>query len=77
MIKLGAVEEVKALLELNLPAQEATVLKAIGVQQISDYIQGNQTLDQALDALKTATRQYAKRQSTWFRNQFDADWKKI
>ena len=76
MMKFGAVEEVEKLLSLNLPS-EATVLKAIGVKQISSFLEGNISFPQVLELLKTATRQYAKRQSTWFRNQFDDSWKII
>ena len=74
MIEEGALEEVKALLELELP-DHATVLKAIGVPQLSSYLRGEIRLVEAIEKLKAATRQYAKRQSTWFRGQFGDNWK--
>ena len=69
------VEEVETLLALKLPA-ESTVLRAIGVSQLESYICGKENLDEALNRIKAATRQYSKRQSTWFNNQFGADWEK-
>ncbi|MCJ8307545.1 MAG: tRNA (adenosine(37)-N6)-dimethylallyltransferase MiaA [Hyphomicrobiales bacterium] len=74
MIEQGAVAEVEALLGLELPA-DATVLKAIGVRQLGSYLHGKLSLKQATEQVKAATRQYAKRQSTWFNGQFDADWR--
>ncbi len=73
MLEQGAVEEVRALLALDLP-DDATVLRAIGVAQLREVLLGEQSPDAALEQLKIATRQYAKRQSTWFRNQFDESW---
>lgn len=70
------VEEVKALLALDLPA-DSTVLRAIGVSQLESYIHGKESLDDAITRIKAATRQYSKRQSTWFNNQFGSDWEKI
>ena len=76
MFDNSAIAEVEALLELQLP-QEATVLKAIGVRQIRSYLYGELSLNQAKEQVKAATRQYAKRQSTWFRGQFDENWRFI
>ena len=73
MIDNGAIAEVEALLRLELPA-EATVLKAIGVRQLGSYLHGELSLKQATEQVKAATRQYAKRQSTWFNGQFDEKW---
>ncbi|MEL6948087.1 MAG: tRNA dimethylallyltransferase, partial [Pseudomonadota bacterium] len=74
MMDHGAVEEVQALRAINLPP-DATALKAIGVQQIGDLIDGKIDRAEALNRLKAATRQYAKRQCTWFRGQFNDEWK--
>jgi len=69
----GAIDEVKALLALDLdPALPA--MKAIGVREITAYIEGSLSRDEAIERSVIATRQYAKRQSTWFRNQLDASW---
>jgi tRNA dimethylallyltransferase len=72
MFESGAVEEVKALLALNLdPSLPA--MKAIGVREIADWLAGRLTQEEAIEQAIIATRQYAKRQRTWFRNRM-ADW---
>ena len=76
MLEMGAVEEVQALLALGLPPQ-MPVMKAIGVQQISAMLRGEMTRAEVLAAGAAATRQYAKRQMTWFRNQMDESWQRI
>ena len=48
--------------------------RAIGVPQIAAYLHGEINREQALAESRLATRQYAKRQYTWFRNQPPADW---
>jgi tRNA dimethylallyltransferase len=76
MLEAGAVDEVKALLALGLdPAKPA--MKAIGVREIAALINGRATRAQTLENARIATRQYAKRQSTWFRNQTGPEWRKI
>jgi tRNA dimethylallyltransferase len=73
MVEEGALDEVKALLALKLdPAMPA--MKAIGVREFASVLAGEATMEEALAAAKTATRQYAKRQMTWFRNQLDEGW---
>ena len=73
MMEAGAVEEVEALLALELdPSLPA--MKAIGVGEISAMLAGEMTREEAVEKAVTATRQYAKRQSTWFRNRF-GDWR--
>jgi len=75
MFKNGAVDEVKALLalglDLSLPA-----MKAIGVPEIGAWLAGELTEAAAVEAAVTATRQYAKRQRTWFRGRM-GDWQRI
>jgi len=73
MVKNGAVEEVAALLERKLPA-DAPVMRAIGVREIAAMLAGSLARDEAAALGKIATRQYAKRQYTWFRNQAPATW---
>lgn len=73
MFDTGGIEEVAALLERNL-APDLPVMRAIGVPQVAAYIQGQLSRDQALAQAQAATRQYAKRQYTWFRHQPPADW---
>ncbi|MBX5131402.1 tRNA (adenosine(37)-N6)-dimethylallyltransferase MiaA [Rhizobium lentis] len=76
MLQQGAEDEVKALLALGLPA-EAPVMKAIGVSQIAAMLKGEMTRDEVLEKGAAATRQYAKRQMTWFRNQMDESWERL
>ncbi|MGG7578413.1 tRNA (adenosine(37)-N6)-dimethylallyltransferase MiaA [Rhizobium sp. YTUHZ045] len=76
MLQQGAEDEVKALLALDLPA-EAPVMKAIGVSQIAAMLKGEMTRDEVLEKGAAATRQYAKRQMTWFRNQMDESWERL
>jgi tRNA dimethylallyltransferase len=67
------IDEVCSLLARSLdPA--LPVMRAIGVREIAAYLRGEITRDAALAAGRAATRQYAKRQYTWFRRQPPADW---
>lgn len=69
----GALDEVRALIALDLdPALPA--MKAIGVREIAAFFEGGMTREEAIERSVIATRQYAKRQSTWFRNQLDDSW---
>ena len=73
MVEQGAIEEVEAFLRLGVdPA--STAMKAIGVSQLASYLSGEINLSDACEKAKAASRQYAKRQYTWFRNQFENDW---
>jgi tRNA dimethylallyltransferase len=76
MMERGAIDEVEALLARNLP-QDAPVMRAIGVPEISAYLKGTMSRAEAITLGKIATRQYAKRQFTWFRNQAPAAWPRI
>jgi tRNA dimethylallyltransferase len=75
MFDEGAVDEVRALLALGLD-REVPAMKAIGVREIGELISGSASIDETKDRLKAATRQYAKRQSTWFRHQGGEGWRK-
>lgn len=76
MLQQGAEDEVRSLLALDLPP-EAPVMKAIGVSQIAAMLRGEMTRDEVLEKGAAATRQYAKRQMTWFRNQMDDSWERL
>ncbi|ARM89126.1 tRNA delta(2)-isopentenylpyrophosphate transferase [Rhizobium sp. CIAT894] len=76
MLREGAEAEVRALQALNLPT-EAPVMKAIGVWQIAAMLKGEMTRDEVIEKGAAATRQYAKRQMTWFRNQMDESWERL
>ncbi|MDD9331293.1 MAG: tRNA (adenosine(37)-N6)-dimethylallyltransferase MiaA [Wolbachia sp.] len=69
MIESGAIDEVKKLLSMNLdPCLPA--MKAHGVQEIIRYLKNEITLEEAIQISQTNIRHYAKRQYTWFKNQF-------
>jgi tRNA dimethylallyltransferase len=64
MFAEGLVEEVKALSGRDLGI---TAVKALGIKEVSAYLAGDITLEEAREVLKKNTRQYAKRQMTWFK----------
>ena len=68
MVERGAIEEVRDLMQLNLPL-DRPILRAVGVREFSAYIQGAYTQEEALVQANIASRQYAKRQKTWLRTQ--------
>lgn len=72
MLKLGALEEVKQLVQRHLP-DSLPAMRALGVQDLKAYINGCCTLDEAVENAKLHTRQYAKRQCTWFNNRYKPD----
>jgi len=67
------IAEVRALLARHLPAV-APVMRAIGVREIAAFLEGSLDREAALEAGRIATRQYAKRQYTWFSRQPPAAW---
>lgn len=73
----GAVEEVRVLLARHDIPPGAPVRRAIGVPEIAAWLNGEIDRDTALARAQAATRQYAKRQYTWFRNQPPPDWRRI
>jgi tRNA dimethylallyltransferase len=73
MIGQGAVEEVKRLLDRELDAK-LPVMRAIGVREIAAHVKGDCSLEDAVSAGRQATRNYAKRQYTWFAHQPPSDW---
>jgi tRNA dimethylallyltransferase len=70
MVEAGALDEVAALLELDLDP-DLPVMKAIGVKAFADFLGKRISLEEAIVRAKTESRQYAKRQMTWLRNQMD------
>jgi len=70
MIAGGLVKEVQAL----LPFRNTTPLKTVGYQEIFRYLDGEISLENAADQISTHTRQYAKRQMTWFKKDGDIHW---
>jgi tRNA dimethylallyltransferase len=73
MLAQGAVAEVKALLARGVP-KATPVMRALGAQELAAHLQGRLSLEEATTKAQAVTRQYAKRQSTWFRHQFRADY---
>lgn len=76
MIDHGAVDEVERLLGRGL-APELPVMRAIGVREIAGWIAGEYDRDQAIALGSQATRNYAKRQYTWFHRQSPNSWARI
>ncbi|PSH69890.1 tRNA (adenosine(37)-N6)-dimethylallyltransferase MiaA [Phyllobacterium brassicacearum] len=76
MMKGGAMDEVKALLSLGL-SPDLPAMRAIGVREIAEVLAGRVLADEAAELATIATRQYAKRQMTWFRNQLGDDWERL
>jgi tRNA dimethylallyltransferase len=75
MFESGAIEEVRALAARRLdPALPA--MKAVGVREIIDFLEGRVSREDALERARQETRRYAKRQLTWFRNQ-TPDWPRL
>lgn len=70
MIAAGLVAEVQQV----LPYRFHNALQTVGYQEIFDHLDGATSLDTAIDLIKTHTRQYAKRQLTWFRKDADITW---
>jgi len=65
MVEQGAIDEVKHLLQIKATGG---VLKAIGVPEIMAFLKGELSKKEMIDQAITSTRQYAKRQMTWFRH---------
>jgi len=72
MVQYGAVDEVRTLLDRGLDPS-LPVMKAIGVPEIAAFLRGEIDVATMTERAVTASRQYAKRQRTWFRNRM-ADW---
>ena len=68
MFENGVVEEVRNLLTKNY-SKNSPIMKAIGVDEITSFLNSDITLDKALELIKFKTHQYAKRQITWINNQ--------
>ena len=67
MLKSGWIEEARVMLAEGL-LQSPTAWQAIGYAQIGDYLAGKMTRAELLESIVIATRQYARRQATWFRS---------
>lgn len=72
MIQNGAIDEVKNVYRMY-PETVYPGQKILGYKEICNYLQGGWTLDQSIEKLQQHTRNYAKRQMTWFRHQVTPD----
>ena len=74
MINNGLVEEVKNLYNRGFKPEIHQSMKGIGYKEICEYLEGNCSLDDAIDKIKQHTRNYAKRQITWFKRNDQIHW---
>jgi len=70
MIDAGLVEEAQQL----SPHRGLNALQTVGYKELFDYLDGKTSLEQAIELIKQNTRQYAKRQMTWFKKDKDIKW---
>ncbi len=75
LVHRGLVNEVKTLLMKGFD-EKIPAMSSIGYQEIINYVRGNCTLEEAVEEIKKNTRNYAKRQLTWFRHYQDVHWLK-
>ena len=73
MMAAGLVEEVEGLLSSGVP-ESCTAMQAIGYKEIAAALRGEVPLEQAVEEVKLRSRQYAKRQRTWFRREPSVRW---
>lgn len=73
MFEAGLLEEVRALLSSGV-SRDAKPFESLGYKQALGVLEGRITLEQALESTQLETRQYAKRQVTWFRKEPDVQW---
>ncbi|MBE6011535.1 MAG: tRNA (adenosine(37)-N6)-dimethylallyltransferase MiaA [Lachnospiraceae bacterium] len=73
MIEEGLVKEVHGLLHMGYD-RSLISMQGLGYKEIIRYIDGECTLEEAVDTLKQSTRHFAKRQITWFKHQNEAIW---
>lgn len=72
MMQAGAEEEVSAMLAANYDSS-LPAMRALGLPELSDYLKGKITREAAVNLAKLHSRQYAKRQRTWFNGKLKAD----
>lgn len=70
MMRAGLLDEVKAL----LPFKKMNALQTVGYRELFAHLEGNISLQDAVEMIKLNTRQYAKRQMTWFRKDKEIHW---
>ncbi len=70
MMEAGLLDEVRSL----SPYRQLNALQTVGYSELFDHLDGKYTLDMAVEKIKTHTRQYAKRQLTWFNKDKEIQW---
>jgi tRNA dimethylallyltransferase len=73
MFARGLVEETRHLLDLGL-AKNKTAMQALGYRQVMEHLRGEHNLAETIELVKIKTRQFAKRQMTWFRRHGNCEW---
>ena len=73
MFRRGLVDETRGLLRHGLE-QNKTAMQAIGYRQVVEHLRGEHNLAETIEQVKIRTRQFAKRQLTWFRRQLAPEW---
>jgi len=73
MMEQGLLDEVKRLIDQNLPSS-AVAYQALGYKEFIPYFKGEYTLERAVELLKRDTRHFAKRQLSWFRHMDEIQW---
>ena len=73
MFARGLVDETRELLKRGL-AESKTAMQAIGYRQVVEHLRGERSLAETIELVKIRTRQFAKRQLTWFRAQKNLEW---
>lgn len=73
MFRHGLVDETRELLQRGLE-QNQTAMQAIGYRQVVEHLRGERSLAETVQQVKIRTRQFAKRQLTWFRRQLNPEW---
>jgi tRNA dimethylallyltransferase len=73
MFRNGLVEETRGLLARGLEKNQ-TAMQAIGYRQVVEHLNGLRSLEATVELVKVKTRQFSKRQMTWFRRQLQVQW---
>jgi tRNA dimethylallyltransferase len=73
MFRRGLVDETRELLKHGLE-QNKTAMQAIGYRQVVEHLRGERDLAETIELVKMRTRQFAKRQLTWFRRYGNCRW---
>ena len=76
MFARGLVDETRELLKHGLE-ENKTAMQAIGYRQVVEHLRGERSLKETIELVKIRTRQFAKRQLTWFRRQLEPEWMEL